>query len=84
LLEPDSESDTLPLDADPALDADEAKLSAWACKARPSALAATINRKELFINIFLNSANQEVYDLFTPQKGSDKKEFSPSSTKSGI
>jgi hypothetical protein len=39
LLEPFRESETLPLEAEPALDADEAKLSALALQATVSAAA---------------------------------------------
>src|SRR5471032_2516153 len=51
LLEPLSESEMLPLEAEPALDADEAKLSALACRARPSAPAATMRRNGREIGI---------------------------------
>jgi hypothetical protein len=51
LLEPAKESDTLPLDAELALDADDARLSAWAFIAVASKPAAHINRmvKVIFI-----------------------------------
>jgi hypothetical protein len=80
LLELDSESDTLPLEAEPALEADEAMLSACAVKAKPSAPMAAIKRKEHFINI---SSTRQMRN-FTPQKAGVQKEISPNITESGI
>jgi hypothetical protein len=58
LLEPDSESDTLPLDAEPALEADDAMLSAWLFSDRANAPAAHINRMIKVIFIYTSLTGQ--------------------------
>jgi hypothetical protein len=69
LLELDSESDTLPLEAELALEADDAKLSACAFKARPSAATAAIKRKEHFINISSTRQMSEFYAILLRMNG---------------
>ena len=52
LLEPFSDVEMLPLDADPALDAEDAKLSAWAGAARAAVVASRPRARVVFVMVF--------------------------------